>query len=72
MTSNFVLDETTTLLGSRAGYRFAAKRLRAVYASSVLQIWRPDRDEDLRAIDWFAKFSDQKVSFLPTAFLSCA
>ena len=63
MTSNFVLDETATLLGRRAGYVFASKRLRAVYASSVLQIWRPDRDDELQAIDWFVKFSDQGVSF---------
>ena len=63
VTSNFVLDETATLLGRRAGHVFASNRLKAVYASSVLQIWRPDRDDELRAIDWFAKFQDQDVSF---------
>ncbi len=63
ITSNFVLNETATILGRRAGYGFAAKRLQAVYASNILQIWRPDQDDELRAIAWFAKFSDQEVSF---------
>ncbi len=63
VTSNFVLDETATLLGRRAGHVFACNRLKAIYASNVLQIWRPERDDELRAIDWFAKFSDQDVSF---------
>ncbi len=63
VTSNFVLDETATLLGRRAGYLFASKRLESIYASNLLQIWRPDRDDELRAIDWFAKFSDQEISF---------
>jgi len=63
VTSNFVLDETATLLGRRTGHVFASNRLKAVYASIVLHIWRPDRDDELRAIDWFAKFHDQDVSF---------
>ena len=63
VTSNFVLDETATLLGRRAGYLFASRRLQAVYTSNILQIWRPDQDDELRAIDWFVKFSDQGVSF---------
>ena len=63
VTSNFVLDETATLLGRRTGYLFASKRLKAVYASNILQICRPDLSDELRAIDWFAKFSDQGVSF---------
>ena len=63
VTSNFVLDETATLLVRRAGYLFASKRLQAVYASNLLQIRRPDQEDELRAIDWFAKFSDQGVSF---------
>ncbi len=51
VTSNFVLDETATLLGRRAGYLFASKRLQAMYNSNNLQIWRPDRDDELHAID---------------------
>lgn len=63
VTSNFVLDETATLLGRRAGYLFASKRLQAMYNSNNLQIWRPDRDDELRAIDCLVKFSDQGISF---------
>jgi uncharacterized protein len=63
LTSNFVLDETFTLLGRIAGHRFAAERARAIYSSSSLEILRPGRQEELEALDLFAKFADQKVSF---------
>ena len=63
VTSNFVLDETATLLGRRADNRFAAKRLKNIYASSVLKILRPDTEDELQAIEWFVKFADQGVSF---------
>ena len=36
VTSNFVLDETFTLMGRRAGYDFAAQRARNIYASDLL------------------------------------
>jgi predicted nucleic acid-binding protein len=62
-TSNFVLDETFTLLGRRAGYRFAAQRARLLYSSRVLTILRPGREDELEAIEDFEKFADQKVSF---------
>jgi predicted nucleic acid-binding protein len=63
VTSNFVLDETFTLLGRRAGYNFAAQRARNIYASESLQILRPTRKEELKAIDFFEKYSDQRLSF---------
>ncbi len=59
----FVLDETLTLLGRRAGYNFAAQRARNIYASESLQILRPTGKEELRAIDFFEKYSDQRLSF---------
>lgn len=62
-TSNFVLDELFTLLGRRAGYAFAAERARALYASSVLKILRPDRDCEVAAIDLMARYADQAVSY---------
>jgi predicted nucleic acid-binding protein len=62
-TSNFVLDETFTLLGRRASYVFAAERARALLASKALTILRPDADDEAKAVDLFAKFVDQKVSF---------
>jgi len=62
-TSNFVLDETFTLLGRRAGYFFAEQRARNIYASKILNILRPDLKDELNALDFFNKFSDHKISF---------
>lgn len=62
-TSSFVLDETATLLGRRAGNMFAASRLRNIYASHRFQIWRPDEEDELHALELFARYSDQGVSF---------
>ena len=63
VTSNFVLDETFTLLGRRGGYAFAAQRARNIYASETVKIIRPDREDELRAIDLFEKYADQNLSF---------
>lgn len=63
VTSNFVLDETFTLVGRRAGYSFAAERARFIYASRRFRILRPTEGDELLAIDLFAKFADQKISF---------
>lgn len=62
-TSNFVLDETLTLLARRAGYAFAAERAGIFYDSAVLTILRPDRDDEISALEYFQKYADQKVSF---------
>ncbi len=62
-TSNFVLDETLTLLGRRAGYLFAAERARTIYASEILTILRPSEDNEYQAVDLFEKYADQGVSF---------
>ena len=63
VTSNFVLDETFTLLGRVAGHRFAAARARAIYGSEALTILRPGREEEIEALDLFEKFADQGVSY---------
>ncbi|MBI4586982.1 MAG: PIN domain-containing protein [Planctomycetes bacterium] len=62
-TSNFVLDETFTLLARRAGYRFAAERARNLLNSQLLVILRPEAEDELKAVDFFEKFSDQEVSY---------
>jgi predicted nucleic acid-binding protein len=62
-TSNFVLDELFTLLGRRAGFTFAAERARALYASSVLRLLRPDHDCEIAAIAWMQRYADQRVSY---------
>lgn len=62
-TSNFVLDETFTLLGRRAGNEFAAQRASNTYASKLLTILRSERGEEIKAIELFQKYADQNVSF---------
>jgi uncharacterized protein len=62
-TSSFVLDETFTLLGRRSTYAFAADRARALLSSAALTILRPDVDDETAAVELFAKFADQQVSF---------
>ncbi|HEX4955204.1 MAG TPA: PIN domain-containing protein [Thermoanaerobaculia bacterium] len=62
-TSNFVLDETLTLLGRCSTYHFAAERGRFIQESRELEILRPDEEDEARALAAFEKFADQKVSF---------
>jgi predicted nucleic acid-binding protein len=62
-TTNFVLNEVFTLLGRRAGNKFAADRALNIYASRVIKIMRPDRKAEVKAIDTFEKYADQKVTF---------
>lgn len=63
LTSNFVIDETLTLLARRTSYTFAANRAEAIYSSNVLEILRPDVNDELLALELFQKFADQHVSF---------
>ena len=62
-TSNFVLDETFTLLARWAGYEFAAERARALLHSDVLRVLRPGEQEELDAVELFEKYADQDVSY---------
>lgn len=62
-TSNFVLDETFTLLGRRTTYPFAAERARALLSSRLLVVLRPTYEDELAAVDLFEKLADQEVSF---------
>ncbi len=62
-TSNFVLDETITLLGRRADYHFAAQRARQLYESDALTVLRPLGGDEVVALQLFEKFADQGVSF---------
>ena len=62
-TSNFVLDETLTLLGRWAGHAFAAERARLMFSSRVLTILRPGREEEVEALQDFVRCADQKVSY---------
>jgi hypothetical protein len=62
-TSNFVLDETITLLARRSTYQFAAERARNLFESTSLSILRPDANDELAALELFQKYADQSVSF---------
>lgn len=62
-TSNLVLAEVFTLLGRIAGNAFAAERAQNIYTSRVLRIMRPDEAVEREALDTFAKYGDQGVSF---------
>jgi uncharacterized protein len=62
-TSNFVLDETFTLLARRAGHSFAAERARNILVATSLTVLRPDATDELEALTGFEKYADQEVSF---------
>ena len=62
-TSNFVLDETITLLARRPTYEFAAERARNLFESTSLSILRPDENDELAALELFQKYADQSISF---------
>jgi len=62
-TSNFVVGETLTLLGRRAGYPFAIQRARIIYSSRELNILRPTLEDELQAVDIWEKYADQDLSF---------
>lgn len=62
-TSNFVLDETITLLARTSTHQFAAERARNLFESASLSILRPSEDDELAALELFQKYADQRVSF---------
>lgn len=58
-----MLDETITFLARKSTYEFAAARADAIYNSIELEVVRPDREDELSALELFGKYSDQSVSF---------
>lgn len=63
VTSCYVIVETLTLLGRRAGYRFAAERARRLYASTHITILRADEQCEIDAVNWFERMAGLQVSF---------
>ena len=68
-TSNFILDETFTLLARWTGYPFASKTAKSIYHSNSLIILRPDLHDEVEALNLFERYANQKVSF--TDCISC-
>jgi uncharacterized protein len=62
-TSNFVLDETFTLLGRKAGYKFAAERAKIIFTSSAITILRSEKSHEIEALKLFEKYADNEVSY---------
>ena len=62
-TSNFVLDETFTLLARRSTYAFAADRAHNLLHARALTILRSDLEHEQAAVELFQKYADQDVSF---------
>lgn len=62
-TSNFIVNETLTLLTRRAGSKFATEVGNSLYASNILQILRPGEDEEKLAIKLMSKYGDHEIGF---------
>jgi len=63
LTSNFVIDETVTLLSRRSTPSFAVERAKSIYSSQYLRILRPEETDEISALHWMLKYADQSVSF---------
>jgi len=61
--SSLVMEETCTMVGRRAGHRFAANKMRLLYASKRVTILRPEEEDERKALYLFEKYGDQRVSF---------
>ena len=63
LTTSFVVDETLTLIGRRAGNMVAAVVGRLLYESQALEIHDPSRDEQIAALSTLERYADQRVTF---------
>ncbi len=63
-TSNFVIGEVGNLLGQRLGAIPASDRLSDIFTSTSIEVIRATREDEVRALDYMRKFSDQSVSFI--------
>lgn len=63
VTSNFIVDETITLLTRRTTGHFAAERARQLYASSALHILRAVEADETAAVAILEQYAGEGVSF---------
>lgn len=69
-TSNHIVDETITLLSRKTNHPFALDKGRRILASKAITILRTDAEDEFRALKFFEKYADQKVSFTDCLSLS--
>jgi len=62
-TSNFVIDEALTYIARHANYSFAAEIGENIYISKCFTVLRPEMDDEIKAVRFFQKYADQKISF---------
>ena len=64
LTSNLIVSETATLLARRAGYQFAAQRIRLLLTSPLLTVLHSSQEDELQAVELMEKYADQEVTFV--------
>ena len=62
-TSNLILSDLLTLLALRTDYSFAAETARQLYSSNILEILRPDLNDEVAGIFLLEKYADHQVCF---------
>jgi len=60
--TNHIIDETATLLSRRTNNLFAATKVDKIYQSNT-RIYRPNQQEEEKALILFKKYADQRISF---------
>jgi predicted nucleic acid-binding protein len=63
ITTNFVVDETITLLRYRLGHKMAAEVGRKLWKEEPAKLFFVDRDTEKKAWNLFLRYSDHKFSF---------
>lgn len=63
LTTNFVFDETYTLLLTRLGRRDAVKWGKDIKAGKLVQVARVDEDHEVRAWEIILAFADKDFSY---------
>ncbi len=63
VSSNFVIDETLTLLARKTSYEYSVEQAKNIYNSPTLTLLRPEKSDEIAAIKLFEKYADMKVSF---------
>ena len=56
------MDELATLLGRKTDYAFSARKVKRIFNSDIRIVWTIEADER-KALEVFAKYADQKISF---------